>query len=694
MQALVRLGRRVAGKLRYKLLALVLAPILLAASVALMLAVDWGRQFGYDQLFLKVRTDLAVAHDAFMRIESDYLESAGRLAESFALRDELDRGDLAAVVRRVDALRERAGFSFLHLIDAQRRWRDATGAIGTSRHSDLVTQALRGRPAAGVEIFSSEELGLEALAEAVRMPLLATQRAAPSERQVEDRGMVMRVAYPVFGVDGVVRAVIDGGVLLNGNFRFVDAIRDLVYGPGSLPPDSIGTVTVFLDDVRVSTNVPLGRGERALGTRVSQAVRDLVLRDGETWVDRAFVVNDWYISAYDSIVDVRGERVGMLYAGFLEAPFRGRLWTALWHLGAVFAGLMLLSGLLAWRAARAIYRPVEAISAVAAATRRGEDRRIGAVASKDEIGELAREFDAMLDLLQQRNRQIQVAADELEQKVERRTAELERRNADLSRIIELLQRTRSALVEAEKLAALGQLTAGVAHEINNPLAVILGNVDVVMQELGDRAEPLRGEFALILQQIERIRNIVGQLLQYARPAQYAGDMAEVDVNAQAAGAARLVEHMIRGTAIRLEFELAASHTVRINPQELQQVLVNLLVNAVHALEPKGGLIRIACADWDQRGVRITVSDDGPGIDPAIRDRIFDPFFGTKAPGAGSGLGLSISYGLVRRYGGRLTVESHPGAGAQFTVWLLSEPELREDERMIAEMLAESEPGPK
>ncbi len=686
MSWLSRIRARLRWTIRYKLLVLALFPILLIMPVALLLALRWGQQFGYEQLYIKVNTDLSVAHDVFVRLQQDYLDRSGRLAESFDFRNELDRADAAAIRARVSALRERAGFSYLHLVGTDRRWLHEDSAA-VSRPSPLVTQALAGLPGSGIEIFSAAELAVERLLEPVRLPLVDTPHAVPTIRTLEDRGMLIRVAYPVRGPAGEVQAVLDGGVLLNGNFAFVDAIRDLVYGPGSLPPDSIGTVTVFLDDVRISTNVPLRPGERALGTRVSRAVRAQVLGRGEQWIDRAFVVNDWYISAYEPIHDVAGNRVGMLYAGFLERPFRTGLWQALGMLAGLFLVLMLLSAVLAVLGAKSIFRPVEAMARVVAATRQGQDRRIGPVRSADEIGELAREFDAMLDLLQERNRQIQDAADGLELKVTQRTTELQHRNAELSDTIAVLRQTRKALVEAEKLAALGELTAGVAHEINNPTAVILGNLDLVIAELGTALDPVRDEVTLIVEQIYRIQGIINQLLQYARPAEFAGYVADVDVNRLVRDTLKLVRHLVKNARVRIELDLAARGPIQINAQELQQVLVNLLVNAVHAVADTAGVIRIATRDWDDRGLCLSVQDNGPGIPQAARDKLFNPFFSTKEQGQGTGLGLSISYGLVRRYGGRITVESPPGQGARFRVWLLAVPEFQEDEQTISEQLA-------
>ena len=144
----------------------------------------------------------------------------------------------------------------------------------------------------------------------------------------------------------------------------------------SLPKGSIGTVTVFLDDVRISTNVPLNKGERALGTRVSDEVRTKVLDNGTTWIDRAFVVNDWYVSSYEPIIDIDGNRVGMLYAGFLEKPFRDELWNALLALVLMFLALMLVSAWAAIRGARKIFKPIEKMSNVVHATKEGTATRV------------------------------------------------------------------------------------------------------------------------------------------------------------------------------------------------------------------------------------------------------------------------------------------------------------------------------
>ena len=232
-------------------------------------------------------------------------------------------------------------------------------------------------------------------------------------------------------------------------------------------------------------------------------------------------------------------------------------------------------------------------------------------------------------------------------------------------------------MSAEKLAALGELTAGVAHEINNPIAVIQGNMDVLRQELGGDVDRVQDEVDLILEQIERIHAIVDKLLRYSRPSQYGTELQEVNPNRLMDETLVLVAHEIAAKGLSIDTEYRATNTITINGQELQQVLVNLLVNAAHA-SSTGGRIAVDTRDCDGgRGVAIRVSDNGVGITAEHLPRIFDPFFTTKRVG-GTGLGLSVSYGLLRRYGGDIKVTSEFGRGTTFEVLLPERPVFVDD----------------
>ncbi|MFT5260727.1 MAG: two-component system NtrC family sensor kinase [Gammaproteobacteria bacterium] len=681
-----RASKLIRSTVRYRLLALVLFPILLMMPIALITAINWGKNYTYKQLFIKVKTDLSVSHDTFNRIQKNYLDTLVSLSESYAFQSALNAKDDLSIRQQVADLRDAEAFSFLNLVPISP---DETGSASTSRDSSAFANARSGIASANIEIYNQKELNSinSSLAELVRLPLIETARARPTTLQVQDRAMVIRTLYPVKDRAGKLIGILDGGVLLNANFGFVDAIRDLVYAPGNLPAGSIGTVTVFLDDVRISTNVPLKVGERALGTRVSNEVRSKVLDNGETWIDRAFVVNDWYISSYEPIIDVEGLRVGMLYAGFLEKPFRHELWKALAILVSMLLTLMLLSAWLAIRGAKLIFKPIEKMSDVIHATQKGFPERVGFIDSDDELGLLAEEFDAMLEQLEQRKQELQDSADQLESKVVARTAELQNRNDDLSRTIGLLRETRQQLVVAEKLAALGELTAGVAHEINNPTAVILGSLDVMAAALGKHAEPVKEEIEIAIEQVYRIKAIIDNLLQYAKPNEYAGYVGTVNVNALIDDSLKLIRHLENEKTFHIELELKATIEVEINAEEFQQVIVNLIINAFHSLPSNGdGLIHIQTQDWGEKGVIVRVKDNGRGIAKKEQEKIFNPFFSTKEPGKGSGLGLSVCYSLIRRFGGNITVKSDLSNGTKFYVWLLKNAQFTADEKTITEQL--------
>ncbi|MDP3203150.1 MAG: cache domain-containing protein, partial [Hydrogenophaga sp.] len=418
------------------------------------------------------------------------------------------------------------------------------------------------------------------------------------------------------------------------------------------------------DDVRITTNVRLFQDQRAIGTRVSQTVRDRVLGGGQTWLDRAFVVNDWYVSAYDPLLDAAGQRIGMLYVGYLEAPFRLVRLAMIGVMGLIFLAVMAVSAWFSVRWARSIFKPVQQMNLTMQRVEDGENRaRVGALPARDELGALASHLDQLLDAIDEKTHALQRWGEELDGKVAERTQELEASNASL-------QMAQQQLVKSEKLAAIGQLTASIAHEINNPIAVMQGNLDLMRETLGAHAQPVRGELQLLDEQIERMRLIVTQLLQYARPTEYAGYVEQLDLNRTVNDCLVLVGHLMSQTHIEVQRDLRGTRRVGCNRQELQQVIINLLINAIQAM-PQGGVLRLETHDRND-GAELHVIDSGAGLSEATLERLFRPFFTTKNDG--NGLGLWISQGLVERYGGSISAANRPqGSGAAFTVRLLTDP---------------------
>lgn len=667
------------ASVRAKLLFLVLAPLLVGFPLIMALVWYWSNTSYQRLLTYKVGGDLVTAHEYFDRVIRNVGNSVDALADANRLRLALATGDKGRVADEIGRSRRQHRLDFMYVLDSEGRVRySSAGQDRGQSHVQwpVVRDALAGKGGSGIDVFDMSMLEAidPSLADRAALNLVPTEQAAPDGRTSERRGMLIHAASPIRDADGRIVGVLEGGMLLNGNLEFVDTINAIVYREGSLPLGSKGTATLFLGDTRIATNVRLFGEERALGTRVSAKVREHVLQGGNTWLDTAFVVNDYYVSGYEPVIDSFGRRVGMLYVGFLEAPFRQAKENALVLIFAVFAVVCLVGCAWSLSWARDIMAPISLMNRTMNRIERGNvGARVGDTGSVDELGRLASEFDQLLDILAEKRNELQRWADELDHKVMARTQELAQANTEL-------QRAQRQLVTSEKLAAIGELTAGVAHEINNPVAVIQGNLDVMRDILGPAAEPVLPEIRLLDEQVNRIRVIVTKLLQFARPGEFAGYVEDVEVNAVLADCLLLTQHNLGKSGIVVMRELAATRRVQINRHELQQVVINLIVNAVQAMRD-GGTLTLATRDWQSEsgapGVQIEVRDTGAGIRAEDLPRIFDPFFTTKKT-EGTGLGLSISHSLIKRYGGNIAADSVVGEGARFVVTLLAEPEYTVD----------------
>lgn len=611
----------------------------------------------YDAVLIaKVDSDLRIAEQYLGHLQTGSANSLLSLAQSTAFETALKEGP-EAVSRFLSDRRPQMQLDFLEYLPL-------TALSGAQGKWPVVQTAARGRLASEIDIFSAADLALlsPALQERAIIPLIETEAAAPTTRRIEDRGMVVHTAAPVImpGHNGVLR----GGLLLNRNLDFIDRLNALVYLGDKDGGNRQGTATLFLEDTRVSTNVRLFEEVRALGTRVSAAVRTLVLEEGRTWLDRAFVVNDWYISGYLPLTDSFGARVGMLYVGFLEAPYNAAKSEAYWTIVGVFLLVLAISAPLFLKLAKGIFAPLERMTDTMKQVERGDlAARNGDVGSRNEIGQVASHLDTLLDQIQERDQKLRDWAEELNARVDQRTSELKAANRKL-------EETYKQLVLNEKLASIGEITAGVAHEINNPVAVIQGNVDVMRMTLGPAADEVQTELGLIDNQVMRIGAIVGKLLQFARPSEFGTFEESVDIANVITDCLVLVDHLIAKHDITVTGDLGAAPLVRIDPGELQQVIINLIINAVHAMKD-GGTLTLSLAAQDRDGAPgacLTVSDSGTGIDEAHIAEVFNPFFTTK-PGEGTGLGLSISQTLIQHAGGIITARNRPEGGAAFSIWL-------------------------
>jgi PAS domain S-box-containing protein len=239
------------------------------------------------------------------------------------------------------------------------------------------------------------------------------------------------------------------------------------------------------------------------------------------------------------------------------------------------------------------------------------------------------------------------------------------------RIRRELAETQRQLLQAEKISSLGRLAAGVAHEINNPLAGVLIYADMLMKEIGGN-ERWRQDLEEIISQTLRCKQIVARLLEFSR--QSLDQREHFDINDVIAHCVELLEYQAMFHNIEIVQNLEAKlPQVLGNPGELEQVFTNLMLNAADAMEGKGRLTISGTSDTEAEQVIVKLTDTGPGIAPENMEKIFEPFFTTKPVGVGTGLGLSVVYGVVQRHGGSIEVESPPGRGATFIIKLPMEP---------------------
>jgi two-component system NtrC family sensor kinase len=504
---------------------------------------------------------------------------------------------------------------------------------------EIVGHVLRTKaPLSGTVIVAVEELTREspALAEQAYFKFIETPMARPRSETEETSGMMLKAAAPIFDAEGNFIGVVYGGILLNRNYDIVDKIKQTVFQNVVYEGKDIGTATIFLDDLRISTNVKGNSGERAIGTRVAEDVYQRVIVEGEPWIGRAYVVTDWYITAYEPIRDVNQEVIGILYVGILEQKYTDiQKQTMLIFVGITVAGALFSTVIALW-ISRQISLPIRKLVAASQQLANGNlDVKLEST-SGDELGKLSYRFNLMAEALRQRDERLK-------------------------------EFTKRKIMESERLAIVGQLAANVAHELNNPLQGIVTYSSLLLEkDICD--EPSRQNLEKISIQANRCREIIRGLLDFSR--QKKPQKTLTDINALLRRCISLMENQAQfhNITIAQNFDETLPMIV-VDPSQIERVFLNLIINAAEAMNGSGTLTLSTGFGINAKHIEIEVKDTGHGISMENMEKIFNPFFTTKEIGHGVGLGLAISYGIVKEHNGEITVESEYGKGATFTVSL-------------------------
>ncbi|MBL7202212.1 MAG: cache domain-containing protein [Anaerolineae bacterium] len=478
------------------------------------------------------------------------------------------------------------------------------------------------RPIVSTEVIPAEFLSSVGLDKQAHVELVDTPKAAaePFDPREGTAGLALIGVAPVQDEEEDLIGAVVAMHLFNNDFTLVDRIKEVA---------GVDTATIFFGDLRVSTNVLDERGQRAIGTRVSREVGEQVLHQGLEYPGRAYVVKEWFITRYQPLRDHQSQVVGSLYVGAREAAFQALVRTFVARVIYIALGTVLLAALISHPVSTAMTRPIAELVDANRRLAGGEmEIRVAPVPGSGELPSLAHSFNLMA---------------------------------------ETLQSTQEQLIQKEKLASVGQLAAGVAHEINNPLGTILLLADVLYKECPEE-DPKREDLRMITEQARRCKGIVFDLLSFARQNRVMAQ--ETDLNRLIASAAAEESTKDAYKGIRIVQDLAPRlPIIQADPDQLRQLLVNLMSNAIDAMTPEGGSLTIRTRIPDRQHVELIVSDTGTGIPDAVMPSLFTPFFTTKPPGKGTGLGLSIIYGIVKMHRGDIRVQSTEGEGTTFTVLL-------------------------
>jgi two-component system NtrC family sensor kinase len=580
------------------------------------------------------------------------LSGGKRVHEAFQQPDSAELRALLELARR------QSRFDFLSLVDTQGRVILRTSApyhTGDYLTQDpVVRKALKGETISGFAILDASRLQAEGggLEEKAFMVFEPTPKAKFRAKTSESAGMALVAATPVDDETGARKGVLYAGILLNRNHALVDKIRSIVFEDRLYNHKQLGTVTVFQWDSRVATNVTLANGNRAIGTRVSEAVYDKVLENNQHYYDRAFVVNEWYLSAYDPICDIEGKVIGILYVGVLAKQYddlKRELWTlyGLFSLGAVIIVLGL--GLIfSRRLTGSITRLAKATGEIA----QGKlDMQVPEPSTDDEVRDLTKAFNFMAERLRQREERLKQTNGELEQ-ANQSLHVVNRNYLDmLGFVSHELKNTLGVIYTSAKaltMAAIGQLSASQETLVLNITKSIEKAVSMTRKYL-DLSRIEKGELKVTLKPMDMIKDVVAPLLEEFR-------------------------ETMESKAVVLSNELPAAIPLKGDRDLLQVVYKNLIDNALK-YGRQGGTIKLTFTSTAET-LQFAVWNEGENLSEEQMAQVFDKFVRLRRReglAQGTGLGLFITKEIIHKHGGDIWARCEQDRWVQFVFTLPNHP---------------------
>ncbi|MDP3038862.1 MAG: cache domain-containing protein, partial [Deltaproteobacteria bacterium] len=475
-----------------------------------------------------------------------------------------------------------------------------------------------------------------------------TPKAKERPETRETSGMMLKAAVPILDINNNILGVLYGGNLLNRNYEIVDKIKDIVFKGERYKGKDTGTATIFQWDLRISTNVKDKSGLRAIGTRIARDVYDQVLENGRAWIDRAFVVSEWYIAAYEPIRNIKGEIIGILYVGTLEEPYTDLRKNVIYSFfGVAFLGLVLVL-FLAFFITRSITRPIGELVKATEVIAGGDFSHEVSIQSKDEVGHLAFSFNRMIRTLKDTMEELYVLNNKLQE------------------------------LNRHYLEMVGFIT----HELNQPMGVLKGFLILLQDEsLGPLASQKQKQaVSTMLRNVDALINMIQKYLQLGRIESGRMEVNKTRISVFRETLAPVLEDEkkqldMRKMEVVLENEETLCKVEAVaDPILLHIVFSNLVGNALK-YGREGGKIWCGVREAPEE-LLFYIKNEGRGIPADKLNKLFEKF--SRLEGElehrqrGTGLGLFNAKVIVEKHGGRIWAESEEGAWANFLFTLPKE----------------------
>ncbi len=530
----------------------------------------------------------------------------------------------------ISTLREKLELDYLYKIDLSLR---------EQTFSEIVAAAFLGNDIGGTRIISPSELSQLGIDPDRKKPIRVreTPRAAPTQKDSVQGAMAIEYARPFFDETGKVKEIIYGGKVLNRNYRLIDRMHTMVFEDKFYENKPVGTVTIFQDDVRVSTNVLDASQERAIGTRVSQIVYENVIEKGLSWVDRAFVVTDWYLTAYEPIYDINGNRIGILYVGLLEKPYSDSARRAFVVFLQIVVGIAVIAVIIAFFLAAAVTRPIKDLTTAVNTYTAGElNTRVSTDTNITELNSVGQAFNNMAMELNQREKS------------------LKETNQKLNNL------NRSYL----------DLISFVSHELKGVLSTVMMSAYTIKDGfLGELNEGQKKTMNLITLSLDYLTGVVKNFLNLSRIEKGEMQLNKSMIEVKEGLLAPLLDSFAKSFAekeLSLKQDVAPGLRINADPDLILMALNNLVGNAVK-YTPQGGTIRLSVKESGQNLLLFEVFNSGRPITPEEHDRLFKKFSRLKSPETrkvqGTGLGLFITKEIIERHDGSIRHEARENGNA-------------------------------